>query len=114
MLVCKDCKTPIEVKTNMQVLSGFFVTKRGIRLSELTIVKPKEVKYTFYCATCNKDVVVEDLVAKCYLCSKYTDVKDTVMLEERGVYCTKCASDVFQKETMMPLSKALEGKFINE
>ena len=103
MLVHKKCKQPLQLKTNHIVLSNFFVNYNGIALTELEIVEPKKLEYTFYCPECNEPVIKEDTETKCYLCSKYVPLDETVVVKSRGNYHPSCAEEFFKGEPTVKL-----------
>lgn len=115
MLVCKICKQPLQLKTNHVVLSNFFVTYTGIALTELEIVEPKKLEYSFFCPECGKELKRNDIETKCYLCSKYVPLEDAVVVKSRGNYHSACAEEFFKGEPTVKLTSLLvKERIINE
>jgi len=115
MLVCSDCKTPIVLKTNYSVLSNYYLNFSGITLTDLEIVKPKIVVIDYYCPSCESNKKLTDLETKCYLCSRYVPIEETVVVKSRGNYHKSCAEEFFGGESTVSLVKLLEkGVSLNE
>lgn len=108
MLICNKCKTPVQIKTNYKVVSNFFLSFTGVTLTELEIVKPEEVEYGYYCPNCDQELEITQLETKCYLCSQYVMLDNSIVVKGRGNYHKECAEAYFKDEPSVSLKKLLE------
>lgn len=108
MLVCNKCKNPLQIRTNHIVLSNFYVSFKGVTLTELEIIQPETLETSYYCPHCDEQLAIVELETKCYLCSRYVPILEAVVVKGRGNYHRACAEEFFKGEPTESLVKLLE------
>ena len=91
----KKCKSNIYIKLDtVKILGAFTITTDGIKPVAMVLKKiesdTKKIPATFYCPTCDTEVVHKDIATYCSFCGKELDVTEAYKpTDSGGLYCAE-------------------------